>query len=168
MIYFAYGANLNLRGMKRRCPKARPLMAATLPGYRFEFRTFATIVADAQAEVPGALYELTPACWRALDGYEGPEYKKITVTVNTAEGPREATAYIMASGKRAAPSMAYCGDIARGYSDWKLDAKLLQRARYATLFPDKPERVRQESTRPGPAPPGFARPGVTRPVKETP
>ena len=141
MLYFAYGANLNLRGMKRRCLKSKPLMGATLPGYRLEFRTYATIVVDDTADVVGALYELTTACWRDLDAYEGPEYKRIPVTVETAEGPREAMAYAMTDGKRAPPSIAYYGEIARGYTDWKLDALRLRRARLATLHPEKPAKV---------------------------
>jgi gamma-glutamylcyclotransferase (GGCT)/AIG2-like uncharacterized protein YtfP len=140
MLYFAYGANLNLRGMKRRCPRATPLCAATLTGYRLEFRTYATIAPDTTARVAGALYELTPNCWRALDEYEGPEYNKVTVTVDTAEGPREALAYIMPKGTRAAPSIAYFTDISRGYGDWKLDTNALRRARLAILHPEKQER----------------------------
>lgn len=137
MLYFAYGANLNLRGMKRRCPKAAPVCAAKLASYKLEFRIYATITPDAAGEVLGALYELTPHCLRALDGYEGPEYKQITVTVETADGPREAVSYIMKAGERSPPSVQYYGDIARGYTDWKLDAGVLRRARLATLHPEK-------------------------------
>jgi gamma-glutamylcyclotransferase (GGCT)/AIG2-like uncharacterized protein YtfP len=141
MLYFAYGANLNLRGLKRRCPKAAPVTTATLKGYRLEFRTYATIVADPKAEVLGALYRLTPQCFRSLDEYEGPEYKKITVTVivgGDANGEsQEATAYMMHAGERAPPSVMYFTDIARGYADWKLDVKVLRRARYALLQPER-------------------------------
>ena len=143
MLYFAYGANLNLRGFKRRCLKAMPVGAAKLAGYRLEFRTYATIVPDAGAEVLGALYDLTPQCLRSLDEYEGPEYDKITVTVATDDGPKDATAYIMKAGERAPPSVSYFTDIARGYGDWKLDAQVLRRARLMTLHPVKVERVRK-------------------------
>ena len=142
MFYFAYGANLNLRGMKRRCPKATAHSAATLAGYRLEFRIYATIVPDKDAKVLGALYELTPACWRSLDGYEGPEYDKISVTVETNDGPQQATAYALKAGERAPPSVAYYGDIARGYTDWKLDATHLRKARLATLHPEKSKPVK--------------------------
>ena len=142
MLYFAYGANLNLRGFKRRCPKAAPVQTAKLKGYRLEFRIYATVVADAKAEVLGALYDLTPQCWRSLDEYEGPEYGKITVTIETDDGAKEAVVYIMKAGERAPPSVSYYGDIARGYGDWKLDALVLRRARLATLHPAKLEKVR--------------------------
>jgi gamma-glutamylcyclotransferase (GGCT)/AIG2-like uncharacterized protein YtfP len=138
MLYFAYGANLNLRGMKRRCPKAEPVTAAVLKGYRLEFRTFATIVADPKAEVLGALYRLTPQCFRALDEYEGEEYEKITVKIDG----QEAVAYIMKAGDLlkkglAPPAVMYFTDIARGYADWKLDVNVLRRARYALLQPER-------------------------------
>jgi gamma-glutamylcyclotransferase (GGCT)/AIG2-like uncharacterized protein YtfP len=149
MLYFAYGANLNLRGMKRRCPRATPVCAATLRGYRLEFRTYVTIAADAAARVDGALYELTPACWRALDRYEGSTYAKITVTVETADGPKQATAYILEGGERAAPTVAYFNDIARGYSDWKLDVTVLRRARLALLHPEKPKPEKKLGPRAG-------------------
>lgn len=141
MLYFAYGANLNLRGMKRRCPKSTPVSVATLTGYRLEFRIYATIVPDAGAYVLGALYELTPACWRSLDGYEGPGYDKIIVTVETTNGAVQATAYVSKAGERAPPSVAYYGEIARGYTDWKLDAGHLRKARLATLHAAKPEKI---------------------------
>ncbi len=142
MLYFAYGANLNLRGMKRRCPKAKPLSPATLTGYRLEFRIYATVVPDSNSKVLGALYDLTAACLRALDEYEGPEYDKIDVTVETPEGQQQATAYILKAGERAPPSVAYYGDIARGYTDWKLDTASLRKARLATLHPEKPKPVK--------------------------
>lgn len=137
MLYFAYGANLNLRGMKRRCPRATPVGLATLPGHRLEFRTFITVVADSSSEVAGALYKLTPGCWRALDDYEGDDYEKVTLRVNTSSGAEDAVVYIMRDGVRKAPTVAYYGDIARGYIDWKLDEAVLRRARLATLHPEK-------------------------------
>ncbi len=139
MLYFAYGANLNLRGMKRRCPQAKPMIAATLQGHRLEFRTFITIVPDARGAVTGALYDLTPACLRALDHYEGESYTQIAVTVETADGPRDAVTYIMPAGTRTPPGVQYFTEIARGYADWKLDVALLRKARIATLHPEKPK-----------------------------
>ncbi len=137
MLLFAYGANLNLRGMKRRCPKAVAVTATKLSGYRFEFRGFATIVPDSAGQVLGALYRLSPACWRALDDYEGPRYSKIAVSVEGQGGVCAAITYVMTAGERAAPTVAYYTAIARGYGDWKLDAAPLRRARLATLHPEK-------------------------------
>ena len=99
------------------------------------FRRYADIAPDAKAFVWGALYELTPACERALDAYEQVPayYRKIMVTVETDAGPRQAMAYIMNPAEIAPPDIEYYGVVARGYGEWKLDATVLRRARYATI-----------------------------------
>jgi gamma-glutamylcyclotransferase (GGCT)/AIG2-like uncharacterized protein YtfP len=135
MLYFAYGANLDPRGMKRRCPQAVALGPATLHSYRLEFRTFLTIEAHPASLVRGVLFQLTPSCLRALDAYEGADYEQITVEVETPDGPREAMAYVMTGGERAPPSIAYFTALARGYAAWNLDAGILRKARIALLHP---------------------------------
>jgi gamma-glutamylcyclotransferase (GGCT)/AIG2-like uncharacterized protein YtfP len=138
MLYFAYGSNLNRRAMAHRCPRAKALTVARLDGYRLVFRRYADIAPDPKGVVWGALFELTPACVRALDKYEDEAsnlYRKITVTVLQDAEPLEAMAYIMNDGAIAPPDIAYYGEIARGYRDWKLDEALLRRARLATLNP---------------------------------
>jgi len=141
MLYFAYGVNLNLRGLQRRCPRAKALSVALLKGYRLVFRRYADIVADEKAEVHGALFELTPACVKALDDFEGAEYARRTVTVETAEGPKQAMAYMMINtAPIAPPALPYYSEIAQGYRDWKLDEGLLRKSRLAVLHEprDKP------------------------------
>jgi len=135
MLYFAYGSNLNRRAMTRRCPRAEPVGQAHLVGYRLVFRRFADIVADRSSTVWGAVYRLTPACLRALDKYEDAPrwYRKITVPVMCDGAAMEAMAYVMTGGDIAPPDVAYYGEIARGYADWKLDEALLRRARLAVL-----------------------------------
>ena len=137
MIYFAYGANLNLRNLKRSAPQAKPLCVGKLAGYRLVFRGYADIAPDKDGVVLGALYDITPVGVRALDTYEGEDYRKIDVTVNTDDGPRQAMAYVMKGGDIAPPQIAYYTVIARGYADWKLDAEPLRRARYASVRPVK-------------------------------
>ena len=124
MLYFAYGANLNLRNLKRSAPQAKPLCVAKLSAYRLVFRGYADVAPDKDGAVLGALYEITPACVRALDTYESEDYRKIDVTVDTDDGPR---------GDIAPPQLAYYNIIARGYEDWKLDLEPLRRARFATV-----------------------------------
>ena len=147
MLYFAYGANLNLRGMKRRCPRATALSVATLKGFRLEFRTFVTIVPDPATTVSGALYELTPACLRALEEYEGESYVQQDVTVETEAGQRAAMVFLMRGGERTPPSLPYFSEISRGYSDWKLAQEPLRRARIATMHAVKPEKLPREKLR---------------------
>ncbi|MCB2108954.1 MAG: gamma-glutamylcyclotransferase, partial [Rhodobacteraceae bacterium] len=113
---------------------ADPLGTATLPRYKLRFCRYADIVPDNEGEVLGAIFKLTPACVRALDSYEGPEYAQITVHV-VANGRRlKAMAYAMQhNAKTAPPDMDHYREIARGYQDWKLDEARLRRARYDTL-----------------------------------
>jgi gamma-glutamylcyclotransferase (GGCT)/AIG2-like uncharacterized protein YtfP len=136
MLYFAYGSNLNLKSMKHRCPAAKPLAAARLDGYRLQFQSYCAIVPSAGHSVPGALYELTPACVRALDAYEGSAYRHATVTVLRADtgAPVEAMVYQGATqGPPAPPTVAYAREVEIGYRDWGLDPSILRRARYDTL-----------------------------------
>ena len=139
MLYFAYGANVNQRNIKRYAPRARALGVARLPGYRLVFKQFADVIKDAKGSVDGVLYEITGPCELALDRYEDfPKlYRKTTVTVETAEGPRDAMIYVMSGGTTAPPDVAYFNIIARGYTEWKFDAKILREARFATLRPTR-------------------------------
>ena len=135
MLYFAYGANVNMRNLKRHAPRARALCVARLPGHRLVFKGFADVTKDAKSSVTGVLYEITAACELALDRYEeAPKlYRKTTVTVDTDEGARDAMMYVMNGGVIAPPDIAYFNIIARGYAEWKFDANILRQARFATL-----------------------------------
>ncbi len=135
MLYFAYGANVNQRSLKRHAPRAKALGLARLTGYRLVFKQFADVIKDPQSTVTGVLYELTPACELALDRYEDVPglYRKAKVTVEADQGPVEAMIYLMNGGEKAPPELEYFNVIARGYADWKLDTKVLRDARFACL-----------------------------------
>lgn len=139
MLYFAYGSNLNLRHMKRHAPRAKPVGAARLDGYRLVFRRFIDITADKTGVVWGAVYELTPACARRLDEYEECPalYRKITLRVDVAGEMKEVMAYVMNDEGLAPPAIAYFTVIAKGYRDWKLDPAPLTKARIAVMHPQK-------------------------------
>ena len=99
MIYLAYGSNLHLPQMERRCPTAKVIGAATLTGYRLLFRGngwggVATVEPDAESSVPVLLWEIQHADEQSLDIYEGyPRlYTKITETV-TLNGKPVLVAY---------------------------------------------------------------------------
>jgi len=134
MHYFAYGANLNKRGMARRCPAAKPVNVARLEGYKLCFKRHADIIAAPGAYVMGAVWELTPACVRALDAFEGDDYAQINVSVTVDGKTIAAMAYAMTTqAALAPPAMDYARELAVGYRDWGLDEALLRRARYDTL-----------------------------------
>lgn len=72
-LYFAYGSNLLPRQMAERCPGAKPVARAVLPGYRFliNARGVATIATMPQGKVCGVVWRISRWHERILDGYEG-------------------------------------------------------------------------------------------------
>lgn len=70
--YFAYGSNMNLAEMARRCPGAAPLGTARLDGYRFLINEtgYATIAPAPAQHVEGVLWELLEEHHPILDEYE--------------------------------------------------------------------------------------------------
>jgi hypothetical protein len=70
--YFAYGGNIIAPDMAVRCPAAREIGVATLPGWRFSImrRGYATILPDPGAMVLGVIWSITPRCQRVLDDFE--------------------------------------------------------------------------------------------------
>ena len=70
-IYVAYGSNMNVEQMKRRCPNAKPIGKYILGDYKLEFRGVANIIKCKGKKVPVALWEITEECEKSLDIYEG-------------------------------------------------------------------------------------------------
>lgn len=71
-IYFAYGANMDVGAMARRCPRAKLVGRGRLARWRFALMPsgFATIAPDPRASVYGALWDLPVAEVAALDRFE--------------------------------------------------------------------------------------------------
>jgi len=74
--YLAYGSNLNVPQMRRRCPTAAILGTAKLRGWELLFRgsktgSYLTIEEREGCEVPVAVWVVTPEDEAALDRYEG-------------------------------------------------------------------------------------------------
>ena len=147
-LYFAYGSNINLKQMARRCPAAQVVGPVTLENYELAFRGsgFATIVPKKGSVVHGLLWSITPFCEQALDRYEGypRHYTKEPVTVRGADG-REASvmAYVMAeewSRHPALPSETYYGIIRRGFEENGLPVGSLEDARDRTIQALREER----------------------------
>ncbi len=109
--YFAYGGNIIAPDMAVRCPDAREIGVATLPGWRFSImgRGYATILPDPDAMTLGVLWSITPRCQQVLDDFEdigGGLYHHATLEIEGAPalvylasdtGPGEArTGYLAA------------------------------------------------------------------------
>ena len=69
--YFAYGSNMDIDQMARRCPGAETAGTAVLQGWRYAYcNGVATIVPDG-GQTHGLLWDLEPAHIDSLDIYEG-------------------------------------------------------------------------------------------------
>ena len=56
--YLAYGSNLNLEQMKKRCPKHKVVGMMLLEGYELLFRKYLTVRKNADSVVPVGIFEL--------------------------------------------------------------------------------------------------------------
>jgi gamma-glutamylcyclotransferase (GGCT)/AIG2-like uncharacterized protein YtfP len=135
-LYFAYGMNTNRDEMAYRCPGARALGKAVLPGYRFEFKSFATIVPSPTEQVEGVLWTITESDESALDILEGyPEfYDKKTVSVEHNRQSYIAMTYIMGPREQGyAPSSGYYSMVSEGYQSFGLSQQQLLDAKNRSI-----------------------------------
>ena len=128
MLYFAYGSNLNLFQMKRRCKDSVFLKKYELKGYRLNFRSkyrAADIEKSKNSLVPGALFEISKSDEKKLDVYEDYPtlYKKLYFTYYN----KTVMTYIMVNKTEFRyPTERYLNVVKRGYKDCKLDMKYLK------------------------------------------
>ena len=134
-IYIAYGSNLNIRQMKRRCPDAELLSIGSLKNWTLDFRgsktgSYATIHRKKGSLVPVALWKISKRDEENLDRYEGyPRfYQKKNVYVFANNGEKiKGMVYIMRSDARLGqPSDYYIETIRQGYVDTGLDTDYLE------------------------------------------
>jgi gamma-glutamylcyclotransferase len=130
MYYFAYASNMSRKQMAERCPDAKAKIVATLPNYKIVFTGYSRICKGAVAtingskgdKVLGAVYEITEACLRKLDKYEGyPDvYKHLNVIVFTDSGESiEAVTFIKSrQEEEGKASPEYLKIIQQGFRDW--------------------------------------------------
>jgi hypothetical protein len=130
MLMFAYGSNLNARGMANRCPAAKRLGWMMLRDWRLIFRGAADCVRESGAVCYGGLWRITPACEQVLDRYEGVAsgvYRKEQVPSENAP----ALIYCMNSTGIVPPSEEYLKVIEEGYLDFHMPAEAFQLLRDA-------------------------------------
>ena len=125
--YFAYGSNLDLEQMRRRCPSARALRVAILRGYRLGFAGrsalwsgggVATLWPASDEWVKGVLYELAEAELARLDRFEGHPvaYCREQRLVEDEFGMvHSAQIYLKRGARKSKPSKAYLEVITEAY-----------------------------------------------------
>lgn len=129
--YLAYGSNLNVRQMSRRCPDARPVGTAWIKDYELLFKgsrtgAFLTIEPKKGARVPVGVWEVSDDDIRNLDVYEGcPAFyyrTDMTLEMKPFKGRKEtieAFVYIMHEERVIEiPSNAYMETCFVGYTNF--------------------------------------------------
>ena len=128
MLYFAYGSNLNLFQMKRRCKDSIFLRKYELKGYRLNFRSkyrAADIEKSKNSLVPGALFEISKSDEKKLDVYE--DYPNLYRKLYFSYYNKTVMTYIMVNKTEFRyPTERYLNVVKRGYKDCKLDVKYLK------------------------------------------
>ncbi|MFV0241367.1 MAG: gamma-glutamylcyclotransferase family protein [Lacrimispora sphenoides] len=137
--YIAYGSNLNIEQMKRRCPSATIYGTGFLNDWALAFRSmygpaFATIESNSGHEVPVAVWNIDKSAEMALDIYEGypHHYFKRDIEVKMSTG-ESLTAMVYLMNKRSSPGLPsdnYIRTIYQGYLDNNLDISYLVKIVY--------------------------------------
>ena len=140
--YLAYGSNLNIPQMLRRCPNARIIGTAVIPDYRLLFKgsqsgAYLTIEPAQGFSVPVAVWEVTDEDEAALDRYEGFPvfYYKAEMTLpirgirSGKVRTRRAFIYIMHEERPfGIPSPIYVHTCRQGYRSFGFDEDVLDEA----------------------------------------
>jgi gamma-glutamylcyclotransferase (GGCT)/AIG2-like uncharacterized protein YtfP len=130
MLYFAYGSNLNLFQMKRRCKDSIFLKKINLKDFRLTFRSkyrAADIEPKKNSIVQGGLFEISKSDEKKLDVYEDfpTLYKKHYFNYY---GKKVMTYTMVKKTIFKFPTERYLNIVKRGYKDCKLDKRYLEKA----------------------------------------
>lgn len=155
MIYFAYGSNLNIEQMRRRCPRAIPLGKFYLYDAKLVFRGVADCVYAEGSKCPGGLWKITTDCLHSLDAYEGRRadgsgtYRREWVELDGIPNESRLLYYSMNSTGIFPPTESYLKTIIEGYRDFDLPLDPLKaavKAAWADRNPSHIERQRHRRT----------------------
>ena len=130
MLYFAYGSNLHLFQMKRRCKDSTFIKKINLKDFKLTFRSnykAADIEPKKNSNVPGALFKISKNDEKKLDIYEDFPilYKKYYFTYY---GKKVMTYTMVKKTPFRFPTERYLNVVKRGYKDCGLDKIYLKKA----------------------------------------
>lgn len=132
IYYAAYGSNLNKDQMSYRCPAATIHKAMVLPDYKLVFKGVADIIPSEGDQVQVMLWNITEACEKSLDIYEGYPRLYRKQYWKMLKGGKDTgdliMAYVMNGHDIGRPSKFYYDGIYEGYTDCGLDHSDLERA----------------------------------------
>ena len=136
--YFAYGSNLNLIQMKKRCPDFKKIGSSILDDYKLLFRkhhkngnAYLTIEKAKDKVVPIGIYEISEKDEATLDKREGIKehcYKKEYLECDFNGNKIKGLVYIMENTAKAVPPQEYYEKVKQGYYDFNFDICYLEEA----------------------------------------
>ena len=130
MLYFAYGSNLHLFQMKRRCKDSVFLKKIRLVNFKLTFRSkyrAADIEPKKNHIVPGALFEISKSDERKLDVYE--DFPKLYEKYYFYYYGKKVMTYTMVNKSPFRyPTERYLNIVKRGYKNCGLNFKYLKLA----------------------------------------
>lgn len=147
--YCAYGSNLLLDQMARRCPDAEIVGAGHIPNCRLLFAYYAGIAEHPGVTTPVAVYQLNARAVAAMDRFEGHprHYVRTLVTVTMADGTlRRCFTYLKIDNRIEPPNARYYTVCRDGYRDWHFDIDILQAAQEYARHNDY-KRIQHRSDR---------------------
>jgi hypothetical protein len=127
-LYFAYGSNMDVGAMARRCPRSKALGLARLERHRLAVMRegWLTAVRDSHSAVHGVLWDLALSDIAALDRYEGlfqGFYTKLMQPVIAERGPKRAIVYFGANAGPGVGRPAYLAEVLAAARSWPLPAE---------------------------------------------
>lgn len=135
MLYWAYGSNLCVQQMRRRCPRAQQLRPLHMTEAKLVFRGVADVTLTRNSITPGGLWKITGECEKILDQYEGAGkgsgslYVKRYIPVLQDGRKQDCMFYLMKTHRGIQPpSENYISIIEQGYNDFGLDLAYLNEA----------------------------------------
>lgn len=135
--YLAYGSNLNIEQISRRCKTAKIIGSAIIKNYQLVYKgydensAYLTVEPSQGSYVPVGIYEISHIDELALDRYEGyPHlYHKKHIKININGKEENALIYVMNKNyDYNLPSKFYVKVCEAGYKDFDFDKKTLDEA----------------------------------------
>ena len=127
-LYFAYGSNMDVGAMARRCPRSKALGLARLERHRLAVMRegWLTAVRDSHGAIHGVLWELALSDIASLDRHEDLSkglYTKETQPVIAGRGPKRAIVYFGANSGPGVLRPAYIAEVLAAARSWPLPAE---------------------------------------------
>jgi hypothetical protein len=127
-LYFAYGSNMDVNAMGRRCPRSKALGLARLERHRLAVMRegWLTALRNPSSAVHGVLWDLALSDIPALDRHESLSqglYVKLTQAVIAGRGPKRAIVYIGANSGPGVLRPAYIAEVLAAARSWPLPAE---------------------------------------------